>query len=354
MFRFTLLAALWLAPLTQAAPVAIAAKGSSALVIRLCTAATPAEQRAAHELQQALQVVCGVQIPVQAGGAVPPAAFLVGRDAATETLAPDVNWSTLGPEGFVVRTIGAHLILAGGRPRGTLYAVYSFLDEELGCRWFAPGCEVLPNQPELLLPGVNRSSVPRLEYRETFSHSAFDPDWAARNFNNGHSARLQEQHGGKTVYEGFVHTFFPLLPPDKHFATHPEWYSELNGQRTAQRSQLCLTNPGVAQAVTEAVRGWLRKNPRATIVSVSQNDWHGACQCAACKAVDAEEGSPSGALIRFVNRVAEAIEKDFPQVAIDTLAYQYTRRPPRLARPRPKVIVRLWRIACCLSHPLES
>lgn len=354
MFRcFARLAALYLASLTQAAPVPIASQGASAFVIRLCSSATPAEQHAARELQQALRSIAGAELSIQTGGAVPPQALLVGRDAETDKLAPDVDWAGLGPEGFVVRTIGANLLLAGGRPRGTLYAVCSFLDQELGCRWFAPDCAVLPPQPTLTLPEVNRRFVPRLEYRETFSHSAFDGDWSARNFNNGHAARLQEQHGGKTVYEGFVHTFFPLLPPDTYFATHPEWYSEIKGQRTSQRSQLCLTNPEVVRAVTEAVRGWLHKNPKASIVSVSQNDWRGSCECTACKAVDTEEGSPSGALIRFVNQVAEAIESEFPQVAVDTLAYQYTRKPPLLARPRPNVIVRLCSIECCFSHPLE-
>lgn len=350
-----LIAALCLASAAQASsPRVLAAGGRSPFVIRLCAGATPAEQHAAAELQHFLKAITGAEIAIQPGGALPAQALLLGRDAEMDKLAPDVDWAKLGGEGFFVRTSGPHLALAGGRPRGTLYAVYSFLDEELGCRWLAPDCERIPKRPELALPDIDRTFVPRLEYRETFSASAFDGDWAARNLNNGHSARLGDEHGGKTVYEGFVHTFYPLLPPEKHFADHPEWYSERDGQRFHERGQLCLTNPDVVRVVTERVREWLRKNPRATIVSVSQNDWHGACQCASCQAVDAEEGSPSGALIRFVNQVAEAIEAEFPRVAVDTLAYQYSRKPPRLARPRPNVIVRLCSIECCFTHPLES
>src|SRR5258707_1161987 len=59
-------------------------------------------------------------------------------------------------------------------------------------------------------------------------------------------------------------------------------------------------------------------------------------------------------MIAYVNKIAEAIEKDHPNVAIDTLAYQYTRKPPRNIRPRPNVIVRLCSIECCFSHPLEG
>ncbi|MCX7826709.1 MAG: DUF4838 domain-containing protein [Verrucomicrobiae bacterium] len=341
-------------PRTPAAERVLAEKGCGAYIIRVCADATPAERHAAEELQRFLKQITGVELPLQNAGPLPARALLVGRDAEVERLASGVDWAKLGGEGFVVRTCGPHLALAGGRPRGTLYAVYSFLDQELGCRWFAPDCSRIPKRARLAVRDLNRVVVPRLEYRETFSWSGYDGDWAARNFSNGHSMRLTEKHGDKVVYQGFVHTFYPLLPPEKHFAQHPEWYSERNGKRFHEHGQLCLTNPEVVREVTAAVRAWLRKNPKATIVSVSQNDWHGWCECAKCKAVDDEEGSHSGTLLRFVNQVAEAIEKEFPQVAVDTLAYQYTRKPPRHVRPRPNVIVRLCSIECCFSHPLEE
>jgi hypothetical protein len=98
----------------------------------------------------------------------------------------------------------------------------------------------------------------------------------------------------------------------------------------------------------------LRANPNATIASVSQNDWHGNCQCTRCAAVDKAEGSPAGSLLRFVNAVAEDIEKEFPNVAISTLAYQYTRKPPKHVKPRPNVIIRLCSIECSFSKPLTD
>jgi len=70
--------------------------------------------------------------------------------------------------------------------------------------------------------------------------------------------------------------------------------------------------------------------------------------------VDEEEGSPSGSLLRFVNAVAAEIEAEFPNVTIDTLAYQYTRKPPRLTRPQPNVIIRLCSIECSFSQPLNE
>src|SRR5262249_27588980 len=86
----------------------------------------------------------------------------------------------------------------------------------------------------------------------------------------------------------------------------------------------------------------------------SQNDTGKWCQCEKCKALDDAEGSPSASLLQFVNAIAEDIEPDFPNVRIDTLAYQYSRRPPKTIRPRHNVIVRLCSIECCFAHPLAT
>jgi len=102
------------------------------------------------------------------------------------------------------------------------------------------------------------------------------------------------------------------------------------------------------------VRQWLKEHPEATIISVSQNDTFNFCQCEKCKALDDAEGSPAASLFRFVNAVAENIERDHPNVRIDTLAYQYSRKPPKTLRPRHNVIVRLCSIECCFAHPLET
>jgi len=63
-------------------------------------------------------------------------------------------------------------------------------------------------------------------------------------------------------------------------------------------------------------------------------------------------------MLAFVNYIAEKIEPEFPQVAVDTFAYQYTRKPPRTIKPRPNVIVRLCSIEGnfreSLDHPSNA
>jgi hypothetical protein len=145
-----------------------------------------------------------------------------------------------------------------------------------------------------------------------------------------------------------------LIPPDRYFTGHPEWFSEIGGQRRGENAQLCLTNEEMRGELVKNLRQRLRANPGATIASVSQNDCFGNCQCSRCTAVDNEEGGPAGTLLRFVNAVAADLEREFPNVAIDTLAYQYTRKPPAHVRPRANVIVRLCSIECSFSKPLAD
>jgi uncharacterized protein DUF4838 len=336
------------------AAVEIASGGTGKAVVIVSGSASVAEKHAADELAGFLSQVTGARIEVaEVAPADGASRLLVGPDAARIA---DPNFSTagLGAEGLILRTVGNDLILAGGRPRGTLYAVYTFLEDHVGCRWWSSTVSTIPKQPTLKFDRIDVRTIPPLEYRESFWYDAFDGDFAVRNKCNGNSARLDARRGGKHTYQGFVHTFFPLIPPDKYFENHPDWFSEIDGKRQQGRTQLCLTNDEMRQELVRNLKALLRKNPAATIASVSQNDWHGNCQCDQCAAIDREEGAPMGSLLRFVNAVAADIEKEFPQVAISTLAYQYTRKPPALVKPRPNVIIRLCSIECSFSKPLTD
>jgi len=196
--------------------------------------------------------------------------------------------------------------------------------------------------------------VPQLQYREAYYRDAFDGVFAARLKTNGDAAPITPEYGGHYKLLGWCHTFYQLLPPEKDFAEHPEWYSEVNGQRRGVGAQLCLTNEAMRAELTRNALEWIRANPTAGMISISQNDCGGACQCPACRQVVAEEGAESGLLLRFVNAVAEDIEKEYPDFLVETLAYQYTRKPPQVTRPRRNVIVRLCSIECDFSQPLGS
>jgi len=323
--------------------------------IVLSSEASPSEGHAANELQAFLKEISGAELPIVTDGTqLDSREIILGDNAHLRSLSTKVDWDKLGKEGFTIQTVGENLVIAGGRLRGAIYGVYTFLEDYLGCRWFSSKVSKIPKLDRIEIGAIDDTQTPILEYREPFYSDAFDADWAARNKANSNSARLDERRGGKVAYSHFVHTFYPLMPPSEFFDEHPEYYSEIDGKRTHERAQLCLTNPDVVKISIERVRKWIEGAPNATIFSVSQNDWRGWCQCKECAAVDEREGSHSGTMLYFVNQIAEAIEKDYPDKAIDTLAYQYTRKPPKYVKPRPNVIVRLCSIECCFSHPLET
>jgi hypothetical protein len=265
-----------------------------------------------------------------------------------------VDFQRLGAEGYVLLTKGKHLVIAGGEPRGTLYGVYGLLEDHLGCRWFTPAVSTIPKAATLTVEYLDELRIPALEYREPFVMDCFDGDWCARNRMNSSTGRLEARHGGKVTYLGFVHTFDQLVPPSKYFDEHPEYFSLVKGQRVKDRTQLCCTNDDVVRLVIEEVRRRMREHPESTVFSVSQNDWFNYCTCDKCAALAAAEGSEMGPMLHLVNSVARAVRDEFPDKLIDTLAYQYTRKPPKTMRPEPNVIIRLCSIECDFSHPFEE
>jgi len=338
----------------QNRPFVLARAGAPQAALLVQKDLTPPERRALEELAETLKQIVGAAFPVREPSGVVNRAVYVGAGQMSRRAFPEIPWEQLGPEEILIRVKGDRLLLAGGRPRGALYAVSEFLQRYCGVRWWTPWASRIPRRPDLAAPPVNIRYNPVFESRDPFWYPAFDARWAVRNFSNSQSARIPEEWGGRIRYKGFVHTFYQLVPPDPWFKRHPEWFSMINGKRTASRAQLCLANPELRDFVTERVRQWLKESPEASIVSISQNDWHGACQCPRCKAIDQREGSHAGSLLDFVNDIAARLEPEFPHVAFDTLAYQYTRKPPRTIRPRKNVIVRLCSIECNFREPLGS
>ncbi len=315
---------------------------------------TPSEDRAARDLQAHLERITGQALPVvKAVERGDRACFVVGRSPLAGLLGVKVDYERLGAEGVRIATAGRHVVLTGNQ-RGVLYAVYVFLEEHLGCRWFTPDCATWPTEGTITVGPLDRTEVPALEYRATDYPNSRPPEFAVRNRLNGAQVEADASWGGHITYRGFVHTFNALVSPDEWYASHPEYFSEVGGKRLRDYTQLCLTNPEVLKIAIASVRRWIKESPEANIISVSQNDWHNYCECANCRRVAEAEGSQSGPLLHFVNAIADDIAKDHPHVIIDTLAYQYTRQPPKVVRPRPNVAIRLCSIECEFNRPLAT
>lgn len=288
------------------------------------------EQKAADDLRQWVKEMTGAELPLSAA----PAARLIR--ISTDPKAPD--------EQYTIAVDGDALVLTGGPGRGLINAVYALLEEDMGCRWYTNDSYRLPKTKLLTVAPVPRTYEPKLKLRDPFYKVSFDPVWSLRNRTNAPDAHVPEEHGGRFDYGGlFVHTHATLLPADKYAHDHPDYFF-LNADGKRSAAQLCPTNPETIRIVTENVLATLRKSPKTEIVSVSKNDNGGdqICLCPTCKELRAAEGGTDMAnQLYLVNRVAESVEKEFPKVVIDTLAYLETINVPRTIRPRKNVAIRV-------------
>lgn len=321
---------------------------------------TSVEKTAAAELEDALRHI---------GGAPATWTYHVGateksRMAFGEN--PEWRWDEIG-----IKTQGDEIVLDGHPTRGQLYAVYTYLEDVLGVRWWTSTETDWPKTVPDKIPHLDLRFAPRIRYRETYYQDGFDPVFKARLKGNFSSRtrymfkglkRIPVEMGGDSTLlyhtrrSSSYHTFFEVLPPAVHFKAHPEWYSLVDGKRCCgETGQLCLTNPEMERAFVDEMRRLLRANPDVDFVQISQNDGPGACECKSCRAVEADEGGAhSGPVLRFVNRVAAELEGEFPDVMFDTFAYKYTRKPPKKTCPRRNVTIRLCDIECDFRRPLAE
>lgn len=328
-------------------------EGATDYVIALHADASDSETWAAEVLQRELKAIGGAELPiVTIGDVMHEKAIVVGYGPVVHGLLSHVEAPADSDESFTYTSVGPSILIYGGKQRGTLYGVMDFLEREFGVRWYTPGVTHVPTRPRYAFVHVHHSDAPKIRVRNDFYFEAFNPIWAAHNRING-AMGYREQPGGVECYWS-VHTFYPLMPPEEFFESHPEYYSLIDGKRIYERAQLCLTNPDVLRIITERIRERMRANPEYLIYSVSQNDWSNPCECDNCQAIAQREESEAGPVLAFVNQVAEAIEDEFPDKYIGTLAYQYTRKPPKTLKPRDNVVIRLCSIECCFAHPLTE
>jgi len=335
--------------------VPLSKDGKTEYVIVLPAEATAVEITAAKELKHHLDAVTGADFAIvketDAGATAPQ--LVVGNSTRLRELLPDLDITKIPYDGIVIKSVGKNIVFVGHPQRGTLYAVNTFLEDAVGVRWWTSTESFIPKKPTLSVPVQNVEYAPKLIYRWAYYLDAnHNGVFASRMKCNGQT--VPSEYGGNHKFQYFVHSFFPLIPPAKYFEKHPEWFSEINGKRKHEHAQLCLTNDEMRAELTKNALESLRKNPQATFISISQNDWYGCCTCAKCKAIDDEEEGHAGTLVRFVNQVAEEIEKEFPHVWVETLAYQYTRKPPKFVKPRKNVVIRLCSIECCFVQPLAT
>ena len=167
---------------TKAGALTLAQDGQSDFVIVVADDASPSTKYGAEELQRFLSEMTGVELPIRNDqDAMAAHEIILGDNAHLKNVQTTIDFDRLGSDGYVIRTVGPHLVIAGGALRGNMYGVYGLLEDHLGCRWFAPGVSRIPNRKRLAIGRIDDKQVPVLEYREPFTFDCFDGDWCARN-----------------------------------------------------------------------------------------------------------------------------------------------------------------------------
>ena len=327
--------------------------GKTGYQIVVSAEASTSEQTAAKELQQYIQQVSGVELPITSDLKTSGHSIIVGYNERIATLTGATK-PEKDDESFTYRTVGKDLLIWGGSQRGTMYGVFTFLERELGIHWLTPKCTVVPKLEEWKLSRLDRTEHPFIGYRYSNYHVARDvPEWSAHTRENTKWYPATNNYGNIEAYYG-AHTMEWLVPVQEFFATHPEYFCMRDGKRYDGYGQLCLSNPDVLEICKTRLAQRMREEPNYRIYSLSQNDNFRFCQCEKCAAIEQQYGGHSGLIVWFVNQVADAVKDEFPDKYIGTFAYQYSRQPPTGIKPRENVVIRLCSIECCFAHPLDA
>ncbi|MCX6257229.1 MAG: DUF4838 domain-containing protein [Bacteroidia bacterium] len=311
---------------------------------RICTDQNITEKgrNAALLLSSYINKITGATIPVDN-------ALTAKSNVIAITIENSMNVGMLTDEGFRITTSGSNLFIRAKTDIGIQNAVYTIIEKYFGCRCYAKDAIFVPHKKSLSIGKINDIENPAFSFRLPYYYEAFNGEYG-RWHKLSNPAR-DEGADNKVIsmdWGMWVHTLHKLVPSEKYFGTHPEYYALRNGIRI--RDQLCLSNPEVLKIAIESLKDLISKNPEAKYWSVSQLDNYNYCECEKCRAVDSIEQSHSGSIIRFVNQVAAA----FPDKIISTLAYQFSRKAPVITRPADNVNIMLCTIECDRSKPIEA
>lgn len=368
-----------LAALLLVAPVSLVQDSQPKACVALGPASTADDRHAAGELGHYIRKATGASLPVCNSARQKPkeqARILVGLSACP----PDIgrHISKLRPDSVYVRVSADGIaMLAGNGPRGTSFAVYSFLEKAVGIRWLWPGelGEIVPRAKSLQVQPLSLEQQPAFTLRRVgnFNDSgtrepkqSLDP-WAAYQHKLGivydeealaqtRLWALRNRFGGPATHGG--HAFGAMVPPSKHGPAHPEYFALVNGKRLWDNydgkhgAQLCTSNPDVVRLVTEYCIRTFDEHPEYEMISISPNDGGGFCECERCRSLDTgsyetqnldpEAGGGrtrviTDRIMTFANQVTEGVVRRHPGKKLSILAYGAYRQPPARVRIHPSL-----------------
>ena len=288
----------------------------------------PSVGNAAAELGKYIKLATGLDLPVT-------------TDASAEGKRIAVTTTEEDAESFTIKSDEGGITISGGRTRGALYGVYNFLEDELGWHFLTVDTEVIDPADAITLDGLDVSYTPYFDFRDIYWSEYFNADISAKRMinSNDHRNFPEELGGGISYADGyFVHTIGTL------------------GELTDTTKQPCFCDEELYQTTLKNVMKVLEEQPDADIISISQLDGGHTefCRCRDCLKIVREDKCYMGPMLRFINRIADEVAKEYPDVKIHTLAYLDSQQTPKVTVPRDNVIVQVCTINCCFNHPIQT
>jgi len=324
----------------------------------------------------------------------PKTFILVGEGELTNKLG--ASSKGLGPGGIMIRTVGNALVLLGADdktpsdPLGSRYAVTTFLEEELGCRYLWPGesGKVIPKRRTITVRPLDIRYTPLFEQRRIrwsrhssriqeglerlgFSKEDFLRARERASYTQSQSSNWMGWHrmGGTLGLRTGDGTILAGQTWDSFLREHPEWFAmQLDGSRyfdpSWERPRLCKSNKALVEAIVQEKIKELKRSPNLKSISLMTHDGGskaGFCMCPACKALDPPEGRPTSVwtydhksartrrfdyvsltdrMIYFYNAIAKRVAEVYPDVLFTGQAYSIYASPPIRQKLHPKIVIR--------------
>ncbi len=282
-------------------------------------------------------------------------AIIIGETELEKNIA-SVDRTQIGADGFMLYSDGSHLLIAGGDSRGTLYGVYTVIEEYFGVRWFTPELEVIPDSRDIVIDAaINRIVRPSFSIRRN-SPAGADDAYRAKHKINVSFWNEAPEYGGSLTYVLWDVTLDRLVP-DTLFAQHPEYFA-MNPDGTRTTDHVCLSHPEVLPIAIENARQEILACERdSKYIHIGQKDNSNYCHCESCEALYEKYGSICAPTLIFTNAFADALDDEFPDFTFTFYAYGETERPPQdlSLRCNPNVVPVLCGLhKACRSHPLTE
>jgi hypothetical protein len=371
--------ALWASDICRATAtdLTLVAAGQAKGRIVVADHASEVERFAAEELRHYLAAMtatealpAGVSLPIvpeSAAGPDGPCDVLVGRPATFRSLAKLCDDRQLFPDGAsivadgyrlktVSRATGGAVVLAANEERGVLFAAYQLL-EKLGVRFYGyrdRDGEIVPHGDSIAVPPLEVTEKPAFRYRfvsdNNFSGAekakvVAVADWAAKNRCNifmlapsraGESwdqIALDEIRKRGLMIAGPGHILARITPDRNLFATHPEYFPLLKGERVANYSDawdgvpsFCWSNEAAMQLVVANAMRYLDAAHFIDLFAVYPPD--GSQRGAQCQCPQCAQRSMSDWYLTLINRIARECATKHPATKVMWISYNECGVPP--------------------------